>query len=100
VLDARLRFRGFQQFDEFGALDGQQPFFVDQAAGFDVAAAQRSSGAGDPGSRARKSCRPPHVDQHHLQRRDAAAPGHRTAARLQRRRIAGIGHGTASRIAT
>ena len=40
VLDTGLGERVFQQVDEQAPFDGQQPFFIDPAAAFDVAAAE------------------------------------------------------------
>ena len=94
MLDPGLGFGGFQQFDEQAALDGEQPFLVDPAAGLDLAAAQGDGGGfGDLVVVRRDHAALLHVDQHHLEGGDAGLAGDRDVARHRRRRVAGIGHG-------
>ena len=60
------------------ALNGKQPFLIDQAAGFDLATAQGGScSLGNPVVVGGNHAAFLHIDQHHLQRCNAVLAGDR-----------------------
>src|SRR5512143_4334290 len=87
--DPLLRLRVAQERHELRALEVEQPLLVDEAARLAIAAAQHARDA-EPDLEIvrRDEAAVAHVDEHHLERRDAGAPGDGDVAGRERRPVA------------